>query len=474
MVALPQSRKWIAPLVCGGLLLVIPAPAGLAPNAWHYFALFVIVIVALITEPIPGAAVGFIGVATAAALRLVGNTPAEAIRWALSGFSNDAVWLIFSANMFALGYESTGLGHRIALRLVKALGRRTLGLGYAVALTDLVLAPVMPSVTARSGGTVFPIVKNIPPLYGSHPNSNPRKIGAYLVWTAFATTCVTSSMFLTALAPNLLATQIARTTAQVDISWTTWMLGFLPVGILLFIGTPLLTYYLCAPEVKRGEEVAIWAGQELKQMGAITRREVTMILLAVAALIGWIALGRWLSPVTVALVAISLMLLAKVVSWPEIAARKEAWSMLVWFATLVALADGLSRVGFLTWFAQSAASGVTDLPMIALIGAALALFFVIHYLFASITAQTAALLPVFLLAIVSVPGTPATPVALLLCYSLGLMGVISPYASGPAPIWYGTGYIPTSEFWKLGAITGAVYLAVLLAVGVPYTLAFAR
>jgi L-tartrate/succinate antiporter len=112
--------------------------------------------------------------------------------------------------------------------------------------------------------------------------------------------------------------------------------------------------------------------------------------------------------------------------------------------------------------------------MIALIGAALALFFVIHYLFASITAQTAALLPVFLLAIVSVPGTPATPVALLLCYSLGLMGVISPYASGPAPIWYGTGYIPTSEFWKLGAITGAVYLAVLLAVGVPYTLAFAR
>src|SRR5208282_3431658 len=135
-----------------------PTPPGLTATAWHYFALFATVIAALITEPLPGAAIGFIGVTAASALRLVGKTPADATKWALSGFSNDAVWLIFAANMFALGYEATGLGRRIALLLVKALGRRTLGLGYAIALSDLVLAPVMPSNTARSGGTVFPIV----------------------------------------------------------------------------------------------------------------------------------------------------------------------------------------------------------------------------------------------------------------------------------------------------------------------------
>ena len=39
-----------------------------------------------------------------------------------------------------------------------------------IALTDLVLAPVMPSVTARSGGTIYPIVQSIPPLYGSYPH----------------------------------------------------------------------------------------------------------------------------------------------------------------------------------------------------------------------------------------------------------------------------------------------------------------
>ena len=466
--------KWIWPLALGFLLLLIPAPPGLTAAAWHYFALFAAVVASLITEPLPGAAIGLIGVSAAAALLLVGNTPGEATRWALSGFSNDAVWLIFAANMFALGYEATGLGRRIALLLVKALGRRTLGLGYAIALSDLCLAPVMPSNTARSGGTVYPIVKNIPPLYGSFPHDHARKIGGYLLWTGFATTCVTSSMFLTALAPNLLAVEIARKVAHVDISWGMWAMGFLPVGILLFAATPLLSYFLYAPEVKRGNEVAKWAGGELATMGRVTRKELTMAGLAVAALAGWIGGSHWISPVTVALAVISVMLLSGVVTWNDILANKQAWSVLVWFATLVAMAEGLSNVGFLSWFGARAATYMTRIPLIPMMVAAVAVFFLIHYLFASITAQATALLPVFLLAVLSVNGVAVKAFTLVLVYSLGLMGILTPYASGPAPIWYSSGYIPTKDFWRLGAIMGALYLFVLLAVGIPFTIAFAH
>ena len=344
-----------------------------------YFALFASVIAALITEPLPGAAIGFIGVTLAAALLLVGKTPGEATKWALSGFSNDAVWLIFAANMFALGYEATGLGRRIALLLVKALGRRTLGLGYAIAPSDLCLAPVMPSNKARSGGTVYPIVKNIPPLYGSFPNNHPQRIGGYLLWTGFATTCVTSSMFLTSLAPNLLAAEIAHQVANVDISWGMWTLGFLPVGILLFAATPLLSYFLYPPQIERGDEVARWAGGELITMGRITRPEATMGMFAVAALVGWIGGGRWISPVVLALAVISVMLLSKVVSWNDILANKQAWSVLVWFATLVAMAEGLSVVGFLSWFGSRAATYMTSMPLTLMLIAAVGVFFIIHY-----------------------------------------------------------------------------------------------
>lgn len=122
---LTKYGKALAPIVGGLALLLIPVPQGLTPNAWYYFALFVAVVIALILEPIPAAAVGLIGVTAATVSLLVTPKPADAIRWALSGFQDGTVWLIFVAYMFALGYEKTGLGRRVALNFVKRLGKRT-------------------------------------------------------------------------------------------------------------------------------------------------------------------------------------------------------------------------------------------------------------------------------------------------------------------------------------------------------------
>ena len=387
----PQARnrllRWLVPIGLGVIILLIPRPAGLTPAAWHYFALFATVISGLITEPIPGPALGFMGVSVGAALIMVGKTPAESMRWALSGFSNDTVWLIFAATMFAAGYEATGLGRRIALLLVKALGRKTLGLGYAIAIADLVLAPFMPSNTARSGGTIFPVVKNIPGLYGSSPTDHPRKIGAYLCWTAFMTTCVTSAMFLTAMAPNLLACDLARKIAHVDVSWTGWMMGFLPVGhtdvcIDAAAGIPDLS----AGNQRRRERSAKWAGTELVAMGPISRREITMVCAGRAGAAGLdisepstsrrltgshggdladdFDQGWW--------------------SWNDTVEKQHrAWNTWVWFATLVTMAEGLSQCrASLVWFAKRSAGAMAgNYRMLPMMLALIALFFFVHYLF---------------------------------------------------------------------------------------------
>src|ERR1043166_9349534 len=288
--ARPLGNYWkaLVPIAVGAALFMLPVPEGLKPNAWYYFSLFAAVIVALILEPTPAAAVGMIGVAAATVSLWVVPKPADSIKWALSGFQDGTVWLIFVAFMFALGYEKTGLGRRVALNLVKRLGKRTLGLGYAVALADLALAPFTPSNTARSGGTIFPVIKNIPPLYGSEPGPTARKMGSYLMWTTFATTCLTSWMFLTGLAPNLLALSLVKQTAKIDITWIEWFMGILPVGVLLFIFLPLLVYKIYPPELKSSPDVPLWAAAELKKMGRITFKEVSMALLALLALGLWI------------------------------------------------------------------------------------------------------------------------------------------------------------------------------------------
>jgi L-tartrate/succinate antiporter len=235
----------LAPFLIGGVILLVPTPAGLTVNAWRFFALFLATITGVIAEPIPGAAVGMLGVSVAAVLGLVRPVGAPAAAWALSGFANATVWLVFAAYMFAFGYSRTGLGKRIALLLIRAMGRRTLGLGYAVTFADLVLAPVTPSATARSGGTIYPIVRSIPELYGSLPNDpSSKRVGAYLLYTALASTMVTSSMFLTGLAPNTMAIALISKGIGVTIPWMLWFKGFLPVGVVLLLVQPALLYVI--------------------------------------------------------------------------------------------------------------------------------------------------------------------------------------------------------------------------------------
>ncbi|WP_029458057.1 anion permease [Solidesulfovibrio alcoholivorans] len=469
--------KALLPVVVGLFVAALPVPAGLQPYAWQYFAVFAAVVVGLVLEPIPAAAIGVMGVTLAALLRLVPAKPptpptaGEAIRWALSGFSNGTVWLIFIAFMFALGYEKTGLGRRISLSLIKVLGKKTLGLGYAVAFADCILAPFMPSNTARSGGTIFPIIKNIPPLYGSTPDNEPRRIGSYIMWVALATTCVTSSLFLTGLAPNLLAVSVIEKTAGIRLEWTQWFIAIAPVGIILFLAVPFLSYILYPPTQKESADAPIWADKELTAMGPITRKELTMAGLALFALVLWISGGKAIDSTTTAFIALCLMLLFKVISWDDLLANKQAWNVLMWFGTLVALADGLAKTGFLTWFANGVAAHLAGYSLTTVMVALVVVFFAIHYIFASVTAHVTALMAVFLTAAAAVPGMNMKVMALMLGTSLGIMGILTPFATGPSPIYYGSGYIPAKDFWRLGFIFGVIFLGVFLAVGIPWMLA---
>ena len=136
--------------------------------------------------------------------------------------------------------------------------------------------------------------------------------------------------------------------------------------------------------------------------------------------------------------------------------------MLVWFATLVALADGLNRVGFVAWLVGVATAPLATVPPVGAALMLVALFFIVHYLFASVTAHVAAVLPVVLAAGAAIPGLDAGRLALVLCYALGLMGVISPYATGPSPVYYGSGYVSRRQFWGLGFLFGVVFLAAVL------------
>src|ERR1700682_598761 len=357
--------KAVAPIALALVLALLPAPSGLSQHAWYFFSIFVGVIVGLVLEPLPGAAIAIIGITVVAVLAPfvlfspqqlsapAFRSPSAALNWALSGYSNPTVWLIFGAFILALGYERTGLGERIALLLVKRMGKNTLLLGCGVTLADTILAPFIPSPTARSGGIIYPIVSELAQVYGSKPNDpSSRRVGSYLMWVAIATTCVTSSLFLTAASFNLLAVGLVEKLTQTDLHWMDWFKTAATAIIPLLILIPLLTYWLYPPEVKHSTEVSKWAALKLEKVGSLTRREIILAVIVVLSLVLWVVGGPFVSATTVAFVAVCLMLITRVLTWSDIAADKRAWTTFAWLGALIALCDGLNRVGFVKWVAR--------------------------------------------------------------------------------------------------------------------------
>ena len=369
----------------------------------------------MVSTALPGGAIGLCAIAFIATMRYVEPDAGGSIRWALSGFADPADWLTFGAFLFALGYRATGLGRRLALTLVKRLGRRPLGLGYAIALADLVLAPGTPSNTARSGGTIYPIVRQIPLLYGCRPGSGTDPLGSYVMWTAFASTAVTSSLFITALVPNAAALALAARQTGIEIGWWRFVAGFAPAAALLLLIVPPLTLWVCRPPMHDSDRTVAWAGEQLREMGPMTRREWTMAGLVALAVLLWVGGSN-----------------------PRLAV------------------PGL---------------GADFIHPTTVVLVVVALFYWSHYLFASITSHAVVLLPVVLGIGREIAGLPLGLLALLCIHSLGLMGVLSPYATGCAPIYAGSGFIGRARFWWLGLLFGALYFAVLIGVVGPWLLA---
>ena len=199
-------KKFIWPVVIGLVLwFTTPIrPSGVSAQAWQMLALFVATIVGCITQPLGIAGVTLIGFALTVGLGFV------PMKVALTAFSNSAAWLIAMAFLISRGIVKTGLGQRIALLFVRWFGKKTLGLAYAIAGIDLITAPATPSNTARAGGIVFPLIQSLAETFESTPEKGTQdKIGSYLVFTEFHANTITSALFMTAMAPNLVAVQMA-------------------------------------------------------------------------------------------------------------------------------------------------------------------------------------------------------------------------------------------------------------------------
>ena len=443
----------------GLVIWLLPAPAGVTQQAWHLFAIFVATIVGIMLQPLPMGAVAVCGIA---AVTLSGTLE---LAEALSGFSHSVIWLVMAAFFISRGFIKTGLGARIAYSFVRFLGKRTLGLGYSMAATELVLAPVIPSNTARSGAVMYPIVRSIAEAFDSHPDKGTeRRIGGFLVQNSFHVNLITSAMFLTAMAANPLAAQFAADQGVI-ITWANWATAAIVPGLVSLLVVPFVLYRLYPPEITRTPGAPEMARSRLAEMGPMQRSEKILSGTFVLLLLMWIFGGQLgVSSTVTALFGWAVLLLTGVLSWEDVLDERGAWNVFIWLSTLIMMGTYLSSLGMVGWFSNSIGGLVGDVGWLPAFVVLSLTYFYSHYFFAGNTAHISSMYAAFL-AVALMVGTPPLLAALVLAFFSNLFSSMTHYSTGPAPVWFGAGYVKLGDWWKLGAVISLVNIAIWYVIG---------
>lgn len=462
----------LALIIC----FVIPVPEGVSRDAWVLLGMFIGVISAIIGKVMPIGALSIIAITLVAVTGVTADTPTAAISDALSAFANPLIWLIGVSIMISRGIIKTGLGERAGYYFIALWGKKTIGIAYSLAITELILAPVTPSNTARGGGIIHPLVRSIAKTYDSDPEKGTEgRMGKYLALVNYHCNPISSAMFVTATAPNPLVVNLVAeaTNMNIHLSWGTWALAMLLPGLVAMAIMPLVIFMIYPPEIKATPNSADFAFERLKEMGPMTRDEYIMCGIFVVLLALWAGLPAMLfgpslaiNATTTAFIGLSLLLISGVLNWEDIITERSAWDTVTWFAALVMMATFLNKLGLIAWFSGTLESSIGGLGLNWMISCGLLLlaYLYAHYMFASTTAHITAMFAAFFTAGVAL-GAPPMLYALLMAAASSIMMTLTHYATGTSPVIFGSGYTTLGEWWKAGFVMSVVNLIIFVTIG---------
>ena len=469
------SVKWLPFIIIAAIsailwLFVLP-PNGISIEGWRTSIIFVATIACIVAEIMPIGAIGLLAITIFAVLRPSGATSAmESIKIALSELNSTLIWLIVIAFMIARGFIKTGLSKRIAYYLVKILGRNTLGLAYGLSVTDIALAPAIPSTTARAGGVIYPIAEALAINFNSNPKDDSRnRIGTFLMLTISHINDITSAMFLTAFTGNLLAAKLVTSSLGITLGWGQWFIAAIAPCLASFIIIPLVIYFLTNPELKKTPEAPKLATEELKKMGPVTGKEIIMGSTVILLLVFWIFGNKLdIDSTTTAFIGLTLLILTGVLSWDDIKGEKAAWDTLIWFAALLMMAGQVNKLGVTKWLGNTIGNAIEghlgESSWVLVIIILCTVYVYLHYFFASGNAHIAALFPVFLSVAIAL-GVPQMIAIFALVICTNYFGSITQFANARNPLLFAEGFVPVKTWWKVGFVCSVVNLIIVFTIG---------
>ncbi len=431
------------------LLLVLPAPENMPPEAWRTTALVALMATWWMTEAIPLTATALLPFVL---LPFFGVMDVNATA---SAYYSPILFLILGGAFIALAIERTGLHRRLALAIISRAGTTTWGLLLAFMIATAILSMIVSNTSTTL--IMVPIAVAVLAAGGMKEGETDGFCGALLMGIAFAAS-IGGLGTLVGSPTNAIAAGLINRTLDMQIDFLTWAIYGLPV---VFFGIPLcLAILIRIQKVGRNDFDIAHARDAIGDPGpwsSAERRLVPVVALVIAA---WVALpfiqgflpDGAIHDGTIAILGGLLLFILPdgtgrpILEWPE--ANRAPWGVIMLFGGGLALASGIIESGLGIWLGEA----LEPLQTVNVVIIALALTGLVVLIteFASNVATASGVMPVVAALIVATGADPlflAMPAALAASW-----GFMLPSGTGPNAIAWSTNHIALPRMLKSGFI----------------------
>jgi len=463
------ASKRLAALIAGPtlafLLILLPAPDAMKPEAWRLVALAVWMVVWWLGEAVPIPATALLPIPMMPLFSIAKMEPVAA------HYGDTLIFLFLGGFLLAAAMQRWGLHRRIALGIVSLVGTGPGGIiaGFMAATAFLSMWISNTATTIMMFAVGLSVIEFV--TLRTPDRATARHFGVALMLGIAYSASIGGVGTLIGTPPNALLASFLHSSYGIRIDFFTWMQLGVPVVMLMLPAAWLLLTKVIFParELTIGDAHGV-IRRELAALGAMARGETAVAIVFVCAALGWILrqpLAAW-TGLPINDTAIALIAALALFAWPASrekgqfaldwdSARQIPWGVLLLFGGGLALAGAFRTTGLAEWIGGQVSTFRVGTWMLVFIVTA-----AIVYLteITSNTASTATFLPI--VGAVAV-GLGIDPRLLAVPVALGAsMAFMMPVATPPNAIVF------SYEEMRLGDMVRAGFWLNIVAVGIAF------